>query len=97
MSYHGVDVDYFRPFNLNRNKQVISVGSILPNKGFDFIIQSLATINETMRPPLSIISNSYLPQEKEYLKNLAITYNVKVQFHNLIDDENLRRQYNNRR
>jgi glycosyltransferase involved in cell wall biosynthesis len=94
VSYHGVDVNFFQPLGLERKNQVISVGSILPNKGFDFIIQSLATINEKFRPPLLIISNSFQSKEKDYLVNLANSYNVSLQFQHLINDEELRYQYN---
>jgi glycosyltransferase involved in cell wall biosynthesis len=94
VSYNGVDIKSFRPLNLDRRYQVISVGAISPNKGFDFIINSLATISENKRPPLLIVSNSSLLDEKEYLENLAITQNVHVQFLNLITDDELCRQYN---
>lgn len=91
--YHGVDTNLFKPLTLERKYQVLSVGSVTPNKGYDFIIQSLSTIPDNQRPPLIIVANSENLDEKLYLEQLATNLGVDVRFTTLITDESLIHQY----
>ena len=92
--YLGVDTDLFHPLNIGRKHQVISVGEILPKKGYDFVIRSLASIPASLRPPLVIVGNASIPQEKAYLEALARESGVEVQFHLQISDQEVVRLYN---
>lgn len=92
--YHGVDVDLFRPLDLECRRQVVSVGAILPKKGYDFVIRSLAAIPVGLRPPLVIVGNASIPQEKAYLEALAGELGVEVHFHLQISDQEVVRLYN---
>src|SRR5690606_16640330 len=42
VSYLGVDTGHFRPLGLARRPFVLSVGSLTPLKGFDFLVEALA-------------------------------------------------------
>ena len=93
----GVDADLFRPLALPRENFVISVGMINPQKGFDFLIRSLALLEQTCRPKLLIICNSADARERAYLTALAQHLHVDVEFRSLVPDEELVRLYNQAR
>lgn len=92
--YHGVDTNIFKPLTLDRKYQVISVGSVTPPKGYDFIIRSLSTILENHRPSFIIVANSVNADEKLYLEQLAGRLGVDMSIHSLITDDSLIRMYN---
>jgi len=92
--YHGVDTERFRPLHLPRQNFVVSVGSIAPQKGYDFIIQSLALIPPASRPRLVLVGNARLAEEESYLNGLAQRLGVVVEFRHLVGDEELIRLYN---
>ncbi|MDN5379196.1 glycosyltransferase family 4 protein [Thermodesulfobacterium sp.] len=94
VSYLGVDTEIFRPLNLSREPYVISVGSISPAKGFDFIIKAIGLIEERIRPQLVIVGNMEWKSWRDYLENLAVQRGVKLEIKNLIDDSELVKLYN---
>ena len=94
VSYLGVDTDLFRPINIPKENFVLSVGQCLPEKGFDFIIKSLAKIESAIRPELIIVSDQGNIPWKEYLVNLASQLNVKLKMLSLISDDELVLLYN---
>jgi len=94
VSYHGVDIQLFRPLGLERQPYVISVGAVRPDKGYDFLIQSLAYIPQKDRPQLILVGNISLEPEIRYLLILAEQLDVQVKFHELITDDKLVRLYN---
>ncbi len=94
VSYHGVDTNLFRPNNLDRESWVLSVGSITPLKGFDFLIRTLAHIHYEQRPTLKIVSNFSNPPEYEYLSQLARDLSVSIEIILGVSDEELVRLYN---
>lgn len=89
----GVDAQSFQPRDLPRVPMVLSVGALTPNKGFDFIIQAVATIEATQRPDIRIISNYQEPQELTFLTALAAQQNVRVTFNNRVTEAELRDAY----
>jgi glycosyltransferase involved in cell wall biosynthesis len=92
--YHGVDSRLFRPLGLDREPWVLSVGSITPLKGFDFIILALAEISPEERPVLKIVSNFANLPEHEYLAHLARSHSVSIEMEVGVSDEELIRFYN---
>lgn len=92
--YLGVDTDKFRPLGLSRRRWVTSVGALRPNKGFDFLIKSLALIPSPDRPPLIIVSNYQAPRERDYLANLARELGVELRLRLLVGDDELVKLYN---
>ena len=90
----GVDMDRFRPLSLIREQRVVSVGALLPKKGFDLVIRSLAEIDAARRPALTIISNFTIPAEKDYLQGLARSVGVQVDFRAGVSDDELVESYN---
>ena len=94
VSYLGVDTDLFRPIDIPKENFVLSVGQCLPEKGFDFIIKSLAKIESAIRPELIIVSDQGNIPWKEYLVNLASKLNVKIKMLSLISDDELVSLYN---
>jgi len=94
VSYHGVDIQLFRPQGLERQPYVISVGAVRPDKGYDFLIQSLAYIPQKDRPRLILVGNSSLEPEIRYLLSLTEQLDVQIKFQELITDDKLVRLYN---
>jgi glycosyltransferase involved in cell wall biosynthesis len=88
VNYLGADTNTFRPLDLPRQKFVISVGAILPNKGYDTAIQCIARIPKQIRPILIIAGNAASVEEQNYLMMLADELEVKLEIrHNLNDTE----------
>lgn len=94
VSYIGVDTDKFQPMNLKRDNYVLSVGTCIPPKGYDFLIKSIAHIPQEKRPKLKIVGNSSDEGWVSYLKGLAKTKEVQLEILTMISDEDLIRLYN---
>jgi glycosyltransferase involved in cell wall biosynthesis len=97
IGYLGVDIEFFRPLALPRESFIVSVGTLNPQKGFDFLIRSLALLEKARRPLLMIICNSADERERAYLSALAQQLQVTVEFRSLIPDQELVRLYNQAR
>lgn len=94
VSYLGVDSELFRPLPSPRGNFVLSVGSLTPLKGFDFLIEAIALIPAMQRPPLVIASNFENPPERDYLQRLADEGGVELQLLSRVSDDELLRLYN---
>jgi glycosyltransferase involved in cell wall biosynthesis len=94
VSYLGVDTEIFRPLNIKRDPYVLSVGSLTPAKGFEFIIKSLSLVEERIRPSFVVVGNVVWEPWKAYLKKLAAQKGVKLEIKTLIDDSELVKLYN---
>lgn len=92
--YHGVDTDVFRSLELSSNGSVLSVGALTPLKGFDFVIEGLATVPTDRRPRLMLVSNYQEPGERTYLEHLARDRDVRMVFHTMVNDQQLVKLYN---
>ena len=94
VSYLGVDTGLFKPLGFSKENFVLSVGQYIPEKGFDFIINSISKINVEMRPDLIIVSDQGIMAWKNYLQDLATKLNVKLRILTMIEDEELVSLYN---
>jgi glycosyltransferase involved in cell wall biosynthesis len=94
VSYHGIDTGFFRPLGIPKRPILLSVGSLTPLKGFDFLIRAAAQLPRENRPCLVIASNFQNPPEKGYLEQLAAELQVDVQLVGNIDDQQLVEYYN---
>lgn len=94
VSYIGVDNSMFKPYNLERENFVLSVGTCIPPKGYDFLIKAIAHIPENQRPKLVLVGNSSDEGWVNYLKTLANRKNVKLDIHSMISDVELIKLYN---
>jgi glycosyltransferase involved in cell wall biosynthesis len=92
--YHGVDHEWFQPTKDGNKNYVLSVGSLTPLKGFDFLINALALLPEEIKPRLVIASNFQNPPEKDFLQNLAIEKNVDLTLEGNVSEERLLQLYN---
>lgn len=89
VSYLGVDVGRFRPGDAARERFVLSVGSLTPLKGFDFLARALAELPVEERPTLVIASNFQNPPEREYILTLAGELGVRLELLAGISDDAL--------
>jgi len=80
VAYHGIDVDVFRPLSTRREPFVLSVGALMPHKGFDFLVRSLARIEPASQSPLIIVSNMRSAATYRDLTALANELGVDVSF-----------------
>lgn len=97
VSYLGVDTDWAQPLDMPREPFVLSVGSLTPLKGFDFLIEALARVPAERRPPLVIASNFQNPPERAYLEALAQDRGVGLTLTGNVDDAALVTLYNRAR
>jgi glycosyltransferase involved in cell wall biosynthesis len=94
VSYLGVDTEKFRPLRRNREPILLSVGSLTPLKGFDFLIRSVACLPAHRRPLLQIASNFEHPPERFFLEQLARELHVDLRLLSNITEEALVECYN---
>lgn len=94
VSYIGLDCDKFMPYNLVRDNFVLSVGTCIPPKGYDFLIKSISHIPINKRPKLIIVGNSSDEGWVNYLNTLAEEKEVKLEIRTMISDDDLVRLYN---
>lgn len=92
--YNGVDLETFRPLGLPKENVVMGVGALTPNKAFDFLVESLGLLPQSIRPELVIISNYQEVEERRYLEALAATRGVKLTLKTMVSEEELVRLYN---
>ncbi len=94
LNYLGVDAQFFRPLDLQREPTVLCVGALNSAKGQDFVIRSIGTLSK--RPLIKFIYNfAYgLPGYKEQLVQLAEKLGVSISFECLVDDSDLVKAYN---
>jgi glycosyltransferase involved in cell wall biosynthesis len=94
VSYLGVDNTVFKPLGIPKEDFVLSVGRLIPSKGFDFIVRSLGTIDSKIRPRLIIVSDEVDLPFKNYLEQLAQKVGVDLRIESLIADDALVSLYN---
>lgn len=94
VSYLGVDSEFFRPLPAPKGRFVLSVGSLTPLKGFEFLIGAIGQIPEQQRPPLVVASNFENPPERDYLQRLAAEGGVELRLLSRVADDQLVRLYN---
>ena len=97
VSYHGVDVEQFQPAGRARENFVLSVGSLTPLKGFDFLVHGMAAYSGPDRPALLIASNFQNPPERAYLEALARDLGVELILRGNVSDGELVDLYNRAR
>lgn len=98
LSYPGVDTNAFRPLSeCMRENFVLSVGAIHPHKGFEFVIQALGSIPAEIRPPLKLIGNHALEDERRFLEKTAKDSMVNMEIEVGVDQDQLIRRYNQAR
>jgi glycosyltransferase involved in cell wall biosynthesis len=98
--YLGVDSDFFTPDpSVPRENTVLSVGSLLPAKRHDFIVEAIAAIPPSRRPRMRIIGYDPSFGRKdgasmaEALLRLADKRGVDVQIRQEVSEEVLRNEY----
>ncbi|MDO5852376.1 MAG: glycosyltransferase family 4 protein [Methanobacteriaceae archaeon] len=94
VSYLGVDNTIFKPLNIERKNFILSVGTCIPTKGYDFVIHSLSLVPENIRPKLLIVGNSSDELWVKYLYDLAEECDVDLDILSLISDDKLVKLYN---
>ncbi len=85
LSRLGVDSEAFRPGTAPRSDYVLSVGMIVPAKGYDFLIESLGLVDPDRRPRLVIVGNVADPREVAYLEQLAAQQGVRLDLRVMVD------------
>jgi glycosyltransferase involved in cell wall biosynthesis len=91
-NYPGVDPDVFRPGDGDRERFVLSVGEVLPTKGFDWAVRAIAALPKP-RPPLVVVSNRVYEPERRYLAEVARVHGVDLLIRERVPDAELRRLY----
>jgi glycosyltransferase involved in cell wall biosynthesis len=90
VNYPGVDTDAFKPSDEQREKFVLTVGELLPSKGFDWAIRAVGSISEAARPPLVIVANRAQSDEAAYLQAVADECGVRLEIRERLADHELK-------
>jgi glycosyltransferase involved in cell wall biosynthesis len=95
VAYFGLDCAAFMPASADSADAdfVLSVGALVPRKGFDFLIQALGTIPQGSRPGLRIVSNFVDHRERAFLQQLAARESVRFDIENMVAQESLLQRY----
>lgn len=93
----GVDVNFYRPLEANKNEnifQVLSVGYLIERKGFEYLIKAIQEVlKKHVNVRLTIVGSGPLEKMLKYLiKKLELKDNVKIMKN--ISDEELLHLYN---
>jgi len=94
VSYLGVDTEIFKPLGIPKEDFVLSVGRLIPSKGFGFIVRALGTINSEIRPKLIVVSDEVDIHVKNSLEQLAQKIGVDLRIESLVADDELVSLYN---
>jgi glycosyltransferase involved in cell wall biosynthesis len=92
--YLGTDVDHFHPNGSIRLSTILSVGSLTPLKGYDFLLEAISNIPKHTRPELRIVSNFQNHEEIDHINKLATQFDVTLIFDHNISDSSLAKLYN---
>lgn len=93
--YPGIDIDRFNIRKTKKENQILSIGSLLPIKGHDLIIASIAKLN-SIKPHLVIVGNGR-PDDKSKLMQIALKKGVKLSILSNISDKDLIKEYSKSR
>jgi glycosyltransferase involved in cell wall biosynthesis len=85
--YLGVDAEVFRRVCDREEGLVVSVGRVMPHKGYDFLIRSVAAIEP--KPRLVIACDAVDAWERKYLQELAGSLSVELEIRERISEDEL--------
>lgn len=92
--YPGIRSDVFRPLPVEKQYSVLCIGALVYSKGYRFLLESLAEIDEALRPSLIIAANEIDPEEEITVRTLATNYGVSIHIEQIKDDTRLVEAYN---
>lgn len=93
VNYPGVDIASFRPGDEPRERFALTVGELIPSKGYDWGIRALGTIRKDVRPKLVLVCNKTDRRERAYVEAEARTNDVDLEIRERIPDADVRRLY----
>jgi glycosyltransferase involved in cell wall biosynthesis len=93
VNHPGVDIDAFRPDDEPRGRFVLMVGQMIPWKGYDWGVRTIAAIPAERRPKLVIVCNQTYAPERRYLEQLARQGGVTMEILERIPDSEVKRLY----
>jgi glycosyltransferase involved in cell wall biosynthesis len=93
----GVDTDFFRPLNINRDLktfQILSVGYLIERKGFEYLIKVMQNVlKKYANVKLKIVGSGPLEEDlKRLINDLNLNKNVEILKN--VSDEELLNLYN---
>jgi len=95
VNYLGADTALFHPLpEQERENLVLSVGTLFPFKGHDYVIRALSHIPTHRRPKLVIAYNRASKEEKRFLVALASEHNVRLELYPMVTGRRLVGLYN---
>jgi glycosyltransferase involved in cell wall biosynthesis len=93
VNYPGVDVEAFRPGDLNRERFVLMVGELIASKGVDWAVRAVASIPEDRRPPIVLVCNRSFAPERAYVESVARNAGVELIIRERVPDAEVKRLF----
>jgi len=85
----GIDHDYFKPDEREKESIILNVGQLSPLKNQEFIIRALSGIKIETEFTLIFVYDQESRKYRQYLKKLAQESGLKIMWKKKIPDENL--------
>jgi glycosyltransferase involved in cell wall biosynthesis len=87
--YLGVDTDHFVNQKKRRESFVVSLGAIIASKNVGFLVDAVGKVPARIRPKLALIANTIEPGYFNLIRTRAERFQVSVELHHRIRDEEL--------
>lgn len=84
--YLGVDTDKFVNQNKRRESFAVSVGTLVPSKNVEFLVQAVGKVSASLRPKLVLVANMVDPRYLDQIRKLAEQLNVVFELKQNIED-----------
>jgi glycosyltransferase involved in cell wall biosynthesis len=89
----GVDTSEFHPGDAARERFVLTVGQLMPFKGFDWAVRAVGAIPAEKRPKLVLVCNWSFSAEQRYVEGVARECGVSLEIRERVPDVELKRLY----
>lgn len=93
VNYPGVDIEGFRPAEIQRERFVLMVGELVATKGVDWAIRAVATIPADQRPPIVLVCNRAFAPERQYVEGVARSSGVELIIKERLPDAEVKRLF----
>jgi glycosyltransferase involved in cell wall biosynthesis len=93
VNYPGVDIEAFRPGDLQRERFVLMVGELIASKGVDWAVRAVGTIPADRRPPIVLVCNRAFAPERAYVEAVARECGVELIIRERLPDAEVKRLF----
>lgn len=90
----GIDTDLFTASSFEPENYLLCVGALIRQKGYRFLIESLALVEKKVRPVFWIVANHIDIEERAIIERMADQLGVSIKIETVTDNQRLVEIYN---